>query len=926
MRVHELAKRLNLSNKDLLDHLSDMKIEGKTHSSSLEPEQIAQIESYVKGKQKSAGGKSTKQAASPAPGKTGASRPGAGGGAHRHPARTSPRSPAGRPASAGHGNRPRSATSSPTSRPGAASAPTDRQSRVERMFIQRKLARRQKAAPTQPEPEPDLDITIQVIEEKEKPKPKPPKPPREQEPPKVIAQPEPPTPPPAEAEQRIEDQSAVQVVLPDQILTPEEIAEAAKKKARKGKEKEPEVKRVDKTPRKKGHWEKGRKKDQTREVITESLDILKAIKEPEAGKAAPTPTVPRPGARRRPQPAGRRPAASGKGRGRKAIRREQRERLKQKEQEEKERLQLESRIVTINEATTVADLAEGMRLSINELIAKLMSMGVIAGKNQRLDHDTIRIICEEFGFEVRESSLLDDPTLMGDDEEDQPEDLQPRPPVVTIMGHVDHGKTKLLDAVRHSDIVAGEAGGITQHIGAYDVTLPDERRVVFLDTPGHEAFTAMRARGAMVTDIVVLVVAADDGVMPQTVEAIHHAKAAEVPIVVAINKVDLPSADVQRVKTELSQHNLLAEDWGGKTPMVEISALKRTGIQELMDILLLEAEILELKANPHRRPRGTIIEAKLDRGRGAVATVLVQSGTLHIGDHFVTGIYSGKVRALVNDLGDYVEEAGPSTPVEVLGIDGVPVAGDPFLVVPDERGARQISLKLQQIQRERELKKIKHVSLEDLHAQIAEGAIKELNLIVRADVTGSVGALCDALDKLPSDKVKTNVIHSGVGTISESDVMLASASNALIIGFNVRPTPEIVDKAKQENVSIRTYRIIYEVVTDIRAALEGLLESKYEESILGRCEVREVFRADRQGVIAGCYVTSGKLLRNANMRILRDDVVIHEGKLESLRRFKEDVKEVLTGFECGLSITRFNDIKAGDMIECFELQEVKVTL
>jgi len=799
------------------------------------------------------------------------------------------------------------------------------------MLIQRKLARRGTAAP-EPEPQPEPEITIQIIEEKEPPKsakPTPPAPVKAEPPVEPVdttkAAPEP------GAEERKTARPArgaepAPAATPETAVVPDLDAESQRRKG--GRKRGPEEKDKKGVVRpKRGPKEKGRVKDQTREVITDGIEILKEIVPIKTDEVkAPRPAWPG-AAQRRPGPPRGRPAAPsrGGGRGRKSIRREQKMRREQQLQEQQRLQEEQNRIVSVNEATTVADLAEGMRVPVTELIGKLMGMGVFAAKNQRLDRETIEIICQDLGFEIRETSILEESDLIEEDEVDRPEDMAPRPPVVTIMGHVDHGKTKLLDAVRNSNVVDGEFGGITQHIGAYDVKLP-QGRVIFLDTPGHEAFTAMRARGAMVTDVVVLVVAADDGVMPQTVEALSHAKAAGVPIVVAVNKIDKEGADLERVRSELSSQGLVPEQWGGKTPVVEISALKKIGIQDLLEVLLLESEVLELKANPQRRAKGTIIEAKMDQGRGPVATVLVQSGTLRIGDSFVTGIYSGKVRALLNDRGEYVEEAGPATPVEVLGIEGVPVAGDLFMVVPDERGARQISLKLQQIQRARDLRKIKHITLEDLHTQITEGAIKELNLIVRADVQGSVGALIDALDKIPSDKVKTNVIHSGVGTVSESDVMLASASNALILGFNIRPTPPVQDLAERENVAIRTYRVIYDAIADIRAALEGLLESKYKEFSLGRCEIREVFRADAQLVIAGGYVISGKMLRNAKMRILRDDVVVHEGKLDSLRRFKEDVKEVASGFECGIGVSRFGDVKVGDIIECYDLEEVKQTL
>jgi translation initiation factor IF-2 len=497
--------------------------------------------------------------------------------------------------------------------------------------------------------------------------------------------------------------------------------------------------------------------------------------------------------------------------------------------------------------------------------------------------------------------------------------------ILGTAGHVDHGKTKLLDAIRKSDIVSTEAGGITQHIGAYEVT-HNGRKIVFLDTPGHEAFTQMRARGAIVTDIVVLVVSAADGVMPQTIEAINHAQAAEVPIIVAINKIDLEAANVDRVKNELSQYGLNPEDWGGSTTMCQVSALKGIGLEELLEMIILQSEIMELKANPTCRARGTIIEAKVDKGRGAVATVLVQNGTLAVGDTFVTGVDFGKVRAMFNDKGEPVKEVGPSSPVEVLGLGGLPLAGDVFVVVNDERVAKQISIKLRQMQRERELRRTHHVTLADLHHRIEEGTLKEINIIVKADVQGSVGALCESLIGLPKDKVKVNIIHSAAGRINGSDVMLASASDALIIGFHVDANEEAIGLSKKENVEIRTYQIIYDVINDVRAAMEGMLEAKYEEELIGKCEVRNVFYISRIGTIAGCYVTDGKFIRSGSAKAYRDNQILFSGKIHSLKRFKDDIKEVFSGYECGIGLEGFDDIEVGDTIECYMIKEVAQTL
>ncbi len=624
--------------------------------------------------------------------------------------------------------------------------------------------------------------------------------------------------------------------------------------------------------------------------------------------------------RRRPQPTVK------VSKGKRAWKREKRERLEQQIAAEEERMEKDKTTLKIHEATTVADIADGLGLPPNELITKLIGMGVMASINQRLDKDTIHILADDYGFEVEEVDLYDSNifTQLWEDDVDQSR-MQPRPPVVTVMGHVDHGKTKLLDAVRKTDVVSGEAGGITQHIGAYHVVTPGGE-IVFLDTPGHEAFTAMRARGAMVTDIVVLVIAATEGVKPQTKEAIAHAKAADVPIIVALNKMDLEGANPEKVKQELAQAQLLPEDWGGDTVVVPISAINGEGIDNLVESLLLQAEIMELKADPSCRARGTIVEGRLEQGRGAVATVLMQQGTLRVGEPFVTGVYSGRIRAMNNDRGESIEEAGPTMPVEIIGIEDVPTAGDPFIVVRDDSQAKEISTRLQQIQRERELRRTKHITLDDLHWQIEEGQIKELRVILKGDVQGSVQALMESLLNIESEKVRIEVIHSGVGTVTESDVMLASASNALIIGFNIRPQPSVLDVAKREHVEIRTYQVIYDAIEDIKKAMTGMLDKTFEENILGRAEVREVFKTSRGFSIAGLYVTDGKLQRNSPVRLLRDSVVIHDGKLSSLKRFKDDVREVASGYECGIGLENFGDIREGDEIECYEMKEVASTL
>ncbi|MEW5803283.1 MAG: translation initiation factor IF-2 [bacterium] len=582
-----------------------------------------------------------------------------------------------------------------------------------------------------------------------------------------------------------------------------------------------------------------------------------------------------------------------------------------------------SKKIQLTEAVTVKELAEKMEKKPNEVIKKLIQLGVMASINQILDVSIAMSVVESFGFQVSMVSLEGKEDL--DISDNDPSLLVPRPPVVTVMGHVDHGKTKLLDAIRKTNVASNEYGGITQHIGAYKVRLKGGD-VVFLDTPGHEAFTAMRARGAQVTDVVILVVAADDGVMPQTVEAVNHARAAGVPIVVAINKIDKPEANPERVKNDLAKMDLMPEDWGGKTIFVEVSAKAQLGIDNLLEMLLLEAEMLELKADPTRMAKGTIIEAKLHRGRGPVATVLVQNGTLRVGDPFVTGLYYGKVRALIDDQGKNVKEAPPSTPVEILGISGVPQVGDSFIVVSDERKARLISTIRLEKQRTEGLRKTAKVTLEDLYDRIKKGEVKELKVILKADVQGSVQAISDSLERLSTPEVNLKVIHGSVGAITESDVMLGSSSEAIILGFNVRPEPKAANLAERESVDIRSYTIIYDLIKDVQSAMKGMLEPTYKEIILGRAEVRQVFSIPKVGAIGGSYVLEGKILKGSKLRLLRDNIVIYEGKITSLRRFKDDAREVQSGYECGIGLENFNDLKPGDIIEDYELQEVEVKL
>ncbi|MCE2400712.1 translation initiation factor IF-2 [Candidatus Poribacteria bacterium] len=577
----------------------------------------------------------------------------------------------------------------------------------------------------------------------------------------------------------------------------------------------------------------------------------------------------------------------------------------------------------VQEGVTVGTLASILNLQSTQLIMQLMKLKVIASINQSLDYQTLLILGEHFGFEAVQEKTLEEKLLL--DEEDPLESLVARAPVITIMGHVDHGKTSLLDSIRESNVSESEAGNITQHIGAYHVEL-ENGNIVFLDTPGHAAFTAMRARGAQATDIVVLIVAADDGVMPQTIEAINHAKAAQVPIVVAINKIDVPGARADFVKQQLVENELVPEDWGGQTICVEVSAIEGTGIELLLEMLLLEAALLELKANPNKSARGVVIEAQVDKGRGAVATVLVQSGTLKVGDAFVSGRYSGRVRAMMSDDGKRIKNAGPSTPVEVLGFTGVPEAGNLFYAVESERDARAISEERQDKHRISKLGTHSHVSLDDLFQQIQEGDIKELNVIVKGDVQGSVQAISESLLKLSTGEVKINIIHEATGGITETDILLASASDAIVVGFNVHPTTEAVKATEAEGIDVRTYTVIYDIISDIRAAMEGLLDPEVREVIIGRAEVREIFKVPRIGLVAGSYVNWGRITFNQPLRVLRENRLIYEGKVDSLRRFKDNVNEVQANYECGIGIDEFDDIKVGDVLECYVHEQVARTL
>ncbi|MCR6111077.1 translation initiation factor IF-2 [Bacillus sp. A301a_S52] len=578
--------------------------------------------------------------------------------------------------------------------------------------------------------------------------------------------------------------------------------------------------------------------------------------------------------------------------------------------------------VTYSTPITVGEFAEKLNKEPSEIIKKLMFLGVMATINQELDKDSIDLIAEEFGVDVEEEVIVDKTDFESMMEDDAPEDLQERSPVVTIMGHVDHGKTTLLDSIRHTKVTAGEAGGITQHIGAYQVE-DNGKKITFLDTPGHAAFTMMRARGAQVTDITILVVAADDGVMPQTIEAINHAKAAEVPIIVAVNKIDKEGSNPDRVMQELTEHELVAEAWGGETIFVNVSALNGTGIDELLEMILLVSEVEELKANPNKAAMGTVVEAELDRGRGPVATLLVQAGTLNIGDPIVVGNAFGKVRAMVNDLGRRVKTAGPSMPVEITGLNSVPQAGDQFRVFKDEKQARQIGEARASKQREADRKESSRVSLDDLFDQIQQGELKEINIIVKADVQGSAEAMKGSLEKIEVEGVKVNIIHTGVGAIAESDIILASASNAIVIGFNVRPDVNAKRTAEAEKVEVRLHRVIYDAIEEVEAAMKGMLDPEYEEKVIGQAEVRQVFKVSKIGSIAGSYVTEGKITRDSSVRLIRDGVVIFEGDIKDLKRFKDDVKEVARNYECGITLENFNDVKEGDVVEAYIMEEIK---
>ena len=614
---------------------------------------------------------------------------------------------------------------------------------------------------------------------------------------------------------------------------------------------------------------------------------------------------------------------SKKGKGAK-YRRDKRDLHRQQTEKDLEKQELESKTLKVTEFVTASEVATMMNVGTTEIISACMSLGIMVTMNQRLDAETLSIVAEEFGYEVEFVTADIEESIV--EEQDAPEDLEPRAPIVTVMGHVDHGKTSLLDYIREENVIAGESGGITQHIGAYGVTLPDGQKISFLDTPGHEAFTAMRARGAQVTDIAIIVIAADDDIMPQTKEAISHAQAAGVPLVFAINKIDRPTANPDKIKEGLANMNLLVEDWGGKIQSHDISAKTGEGVKELLEKVLLEAELLELKANPDKLASGTVVEAFLDKGKGYVSTILVQAGTLKIGDYVLAGTCSGKVKAMHDERGKDIAQVGPSTPISILGLDGAPQAGDKFNVLEDEREAKQIATRRSQLQREQSVRTQRHITLDEIGRRIALGDFKELNIILKGDVDGSVEALTDSFQKLSTDEIQVNIIHKGVGPITESDVLLASASDAVIIGFNVRPMGNARSVAEKEEIDIRMYSIIYDAINDLKDAMEGMLSPEMKEEITGTAEIRETFKISKVGTIAGCMVTNGKIFRNSNIRLIRDGVVIFTGELASLKRFKDDVKEVSKGYDCGLQIKNYNDIKELDIVEAFQEVAVKKKL
>jgi translation initiation factor IF-2 len=910
IRIYELARVLNLKNKDLLAKIAEMNIDVGSHMSSLDVETEARVKKYVLGKKETA----------------------------IEETRVRPTVVRRRRKLVSEETAVEEETASvPEAAPEKeaveevaeveATAPVPEEPPVAELPVKKKKPEKAKiirrAKPKEP-----------VIEEKE-----------------VVADESAPLPEPPE--ELVESESDLEAVTPEPVTTPEKEAEAP--------ETDPEISKAETAELLKKKGKKKAKKDTPAKIIKlgEALPPQKerppvTPRRPSAQKEAIQAVSDKP----EPKPAGEEKRKKKKGRtveveattDRKFLKkkiafrkkavvegkdlyakgargRKGRKGMKAKGLAPGQKTQITvakaiKRRIKIDDAIVLSDLAKRMGVKASEIIMNLMGLGVMATVNQTIDFETAVLVAAEFEYEVERAAFEEDILLKV--ETDDPGNLVERAPVVTIMGHVDHGKTSLLDVIRKTSVTSTEAGGITQHIGAYNVST-ERGKIAFLDTPGHEAFTAMRARGAQVTDVVILVVAADDGVMPQTIEAINHSKAANVPIIVAVNKMDRPSADPERVMRQIADAGLAPEEWGGDTIFLKVSAKEKQGIDELLEMISLQAELMELKANPTKFARGCVVEARLDSGRGPVATVLVQEGTLRAGDSVVCGVHYGKVRALVNDRGTQVELAGPSTPVEILGLSGVPNAGDEMVVLEDDKNAKQVSAHRLQKQRARELAKTSRMNLESLFEQMQEGEVKDLNIILKADVHGSIEALSDSLVKLSNEEVKINIVHSATGTITESDVSLATVSNAIIIGFNVRPNSKVQSLANEENVDMRFYNIIYTVIKDVQDAIVGMMASTFEENVLGAAEVRQVFHVPKIGTIAGCYVTDGLIQRGKHARLVRDGIVCYDGKMGSLRRFKDDVKEVQSGYECGIGIENYNDIKVGDVIECYLVKEIKPT-
>src|SRR6056297_1444998 len=917
LRVYELARELNMTNKALLAKLQDMDVDVKNHMSTIADETISNLKSELYGGAK----KETvyeakrvkpnvirrrrKRAAEPEPEPEQPAEAEAQAPAEAEK-EASPEAPQAETVSPEAETKERreaeetaetetaetdaekaEAASEPVDVPESQAQPTEAEKTAEAEEATEKAETTEAAAP-----EPEAPAEPEKPEEKKKTaKAKTKKKRKREAPARIIQMPETPAEPESEATPAEAEPAAEAVESPPKA--PKEKEKEAKKPAAPP---EPEVEEAGKKKgkrKKPAEGEKGREAGKAKTAMRRKEVVVgdalydksfgRGKKSRKKGKQA----APRPAAEQKPQITTP-----------KAIKRR----------------------IKVDDTIVIADLAKRMGIKANELIKTLMGMGMMVTVNQTIDFETANLVAAEFNFEVERAAFEEEAILKT--ETDDPSQMAPRPPVVTIMGHVDHGKTSLLDVIRRTKVTEGESGGITQHIGAYYVEL-DNGEIVFLDTPGHEAFTSMRARGAQVTDLVVLVVAADDGVMPQTIEAIDHSRAAGVPIIVAVNKIDKNNAEPDRIKREIAEKNLVPEDWGGDTIFVNVSAKQQIGIDELLEMILLQSEVLELKANPNKLAKGHVIESKLDTGRGPVATLLVQEGSLKTGDPVVCGMYYGKIRAMYNDRAQQVQSASPSYPVEIVGLSGVPMAGDEFITLSAEKDAKQVSEHRLHKQRSKDLARSSRVSLDKLYEKMMEGEVKDLNLIIKADVQGSIEALKDSLTKLSTDEVKISVIHSAAGPIRESDVSLAAVSNAIILGFNVRPSAKVIKMAEEENVDIRYYDVIYNAIKDIKDAMVGLMESKVEEKILGRAEVREVFHVPSVGTIAGCYVTNGKIQRGLNVRLVQEGIVTFDGKIGTLKRFKDDVKEVVQNYECGIRIENYNDIKVGDILETYYLEEIK---